>query len=147
MQVKEEDLMKVNADFDMLSIKHQDEVSNKQDYMVRIDALYGQVRLKDDRIHELQEEIENFLKRPQFTKHSQTERNVDIPYLITDKLPPIFSKYLRWNTPQLKFLPKSMPDLSKICWSDFSSHDLDLGNDVLDYDEYYDSSLSDQEAS
>ena len=40
-----------------------------------------------------------------------------------------------------------MPDLSKICWSDFSSHDLDLGNDVLDYDEYYDSSLSDQEAS
>ena len=35
---------------------------------------------------------------------------------LTEPLPPIFTMELKRRTPRIKFLPKSMPELSKICW-------------------------------
>ena len=64
----------------------------------------------------------------------QTETHPDIPYKVTDALPPIFSKGLKKKTPVFRFLSRSIPDLQTICWSEYDIRDLDL----WDSDEQYD---------
>ena len=49
---------------------------------------------------------------------SQTDLNPDIPYHVTEPLPPIYSSTaVKYKTPKINF-PKqwSMPELSKITW-------------------------------
>ena len=72
---------------------------------------------------------------------SQTKANEDIPYKITDPLPPIFSsKVVKFKTPKLKFnLPRqwSMPELSKVCWCEDDQPPFlveHLYGDIYDYD-------------
>ena len=47
---------------------------------------------------------------------SQTNTHLDISYLVTDPLPPIFSMELRHKSRPINFLPRSMPNLNSILW-------------------------------
>ena len=47
---------------------------------------------------------------------NQTKNHPDIPYLITDPLPPIFSMQLCHRSCPIHFLSRSMPRLDSILW-------------------------------
>ena len=47
---------------------------------------------------------------------SQTNTNEDIPYKVTDPLPPIFSMELRHKSKPIKFLSRSIPNFNSILW-------------------------------
>ena len=68
---------------------------------------------------------------------TQTDHHPDIPYKITDPLPPIFSKVLKRRIPRLAFLPSSCPDLQKVAWGDIDPHDYPLLFSESDYDDYF----------
>ena len=47
---------------------------------------------------------------------SQTDYHPEIPYLVTDPLPPIFSSQLCFKSRPIHFLSRSLPNLSSILW-------------------------------
>jgi aminoglycoside phosphotransferase len=47
---------------------------------------------------------------------SQTNTHPDVPYLITDPLPPIFSMELRYKSRPINFLSRSLPNLNSFHW-------------------------------
>jgi hypothetical protein len=47
---------------------------------------------------------------------SQTDTNEDIPYKVTDPLPPIFSMQLCHKSRPIKFLSRSIPNFNSILW-------------------------------
>ena len=49
-------------------------------------------------------------------KSTQTDSHPDAPYEITSALPPIFSSQLCHQSPQIRFLANSLPNLSTIAW-------------------------------
>ena len=69
------------------------------------------------------------------TVASQTLAHPDIPYKVTEALPPIFSMKLKRKTPKISFLPNSTPDLTKVCWCGPDIHDLTYISDDDIYDE------------
>ena len=123
----------------------------KKEHGDKLKTLNKQVDSKDKLILELKKELKTFKTVKKHVKiqtvneyhcsSSQTEANEDIPYKITDPLPPIFSsKVVKFKTPKLKFnLPRqwSMPELSKVCWCDDDPPPFlveHLYGDIYDYD-------------
>ena len=62
---------------------------------------------------------------------SQTNSHFDIPYLVTDPLPPIFSMELRYKTKPIHFLSKSIPNLDSILWCPPDDEYLDEAEEYL----------------
>ena len=72
---------------------------------------------------------------------SQTNSHFDIPYLVTDPLPPIFSMELRYKTKPIHFLSKSIPNLDSILWCPPDDEYLDEAEEYLS--EQYDREVKD----
>ena len=64
-------------------------------------------------------------------KETQTQANIDTPYDISAPLPPIFSSNLCRITPPIKFLSRSLPNLSTILWVTPSADYLDEAEEFL----------------
>jgi FtsZ-binding cell division protein ZapB len=96
----------------------------------RLESQVGQLEnmLKDQRsetkdvlrnIEQEKAELEFFRVQSKLEKKeiaSQTDSHPDIPYLVTDPLPPIFSLQLRYKSRPINFLSRSIPNLSSILW-------------------------------
>ena len=69
--------------------------------------------------HRLRAELKAFKDKSRVEKQdisSQTDTNEDIPYKVTDPLPPIFSMQLRHKSRPIKFLSRSIPNFNSILW-------------------------------
>ena len=64
-------------------------------------------------------------------KESQTEASIDSPYDVKSPLPPIFSSNLCRITPPIKFLSRSLPNLSTILWVLPNTNYLDEAEEFL----------------
>ena len=96
----------------------------------RLEFKVGQLKnkLKDQRsetkdvlrnIENEKAELEFFRVQSKIEKKevpSQTDTNPDIPYLVTDPLPPIFSLQPCYKLRQINFLSGSIPNLNSILW-------------------------------
>jgi chromosome segregation ATPase len=60
----------------------------------------------------------------------QTDEHPDIPYKVTDKLPPIFSSQLCHHSRRI-YLSNSLPNLDSICWSKPSENFVDEAEEAL----------------
>ena len=54
----------------------------------------------------------------------QTNHTTDVPYLITEELPPIFGSQLCQRSKAANFLPRSLPDLSIFSWVKITEEDI-----------------------
>ena len=113
-------LMKESA---LADDKHKDDLAVHRDkHKSQVEELKNEIVFKDLKNQQLQNEIDELknevLLPAILTKSSecQTVTCVDIPYDITEPLPPIFSKRLLRKTPLIKLHSNSLPDLSSICW-------------------------------
>jgi hypothetical protein len=59
---------------------------------------------------------------------SQTLANQDVPYSITEPLPPIFISQLLHHTKPIRFLSRSLPKLDSICWGKLNDTFEDLAD-------------------
>ena len=73
-------------------------------------------------------------KKVQHYASTQTSSVVDIPYRVTDPLPPIFGSKFCHQTKRI-FLSKSLPDLNSVCWVSTTEDDMlrDKADEALDY--------------
>ena len=62
---------------------------------------------------------------------SQTNANPDVPYLVTDPLPAIFSSQLCYKSRPIHFLSRSMPNLNSILWCPPDDEYLDAAEEFL----------------
>ena len=93
----------LNDELSKNKIKHEGELAEERKH--RLTA--------EQHVHELESKI---IFTPEFKEFScQTEQNLDVPYLVTSPLPPIFSSNLCFNSKRLT-LNKSLPNLSSIGW-------------------------------
>ena len=72
---------------------------------------------------------------------SQTSFHPDIPYKVTDPLPPIFSMQLRHKTQPIHFLSRSIPNLNSILWCPPDDEYIDEFDEYLN--EQYDRGIKD----
>ena len=72
---------------------------------------------------------------------SPTESHPDIPYKITDPLPPIFSMQLCHKSRPIHFLSRSIPNLNSILWCPPDDEILDAAEEYLS--EQYDREIED----
>ena len=61
---------------------------------------------------------------------SQTDQHPEIPYKVTDQLPPIFSSQLCHHSRRI-YLSNSLPNLDSICWSKPSKDFIDEAEEAL----------------
>ena len=58
------------------------------------------------------------------SKSCQTEHSQDIPYRITAPLPPIFNSQLCYQSKQIPYLSRSLPNLSTVNWVMITEDDI-----------------------
>ena len=72
--------------------------------------------------------LENDLKKlKSVSKESvscQTTHTPDVPYSVSDKLPPIFGSQLCKQSKTVHHLTRSLPDLSTLSWVKFTAEDI-----------------------
>ena len=93
-------------------------------------------KLKDQRSETKSEKAELKLFREQSMIEkkeapSQTDSLPDIPYHITEPLPPIFSSQLRYKSRPINFLSRSIPNLNSILWCPPEDEYCDAANEYL----------------
>ena len=73
---------------------------------------------------------------------SQTLASQDVPYSITEPLPPIFSLQLFHHSKPIRFLSRSLPSLDSICWGKMNDTLEDLAEQAEEaLNEQYDRGL------
>ena len=83
--------------------------------------------------------LENKLSKPKHPVSCQTNHNLDIPYLVTDALPPIFGSKLCHKSKAINFMSLSLPNLSTVSWVNLTEEDIledaaeQAMNDQYDY--------------
>ena len=93
-------------------------------------------------IEQLRNKLKTFTEMQVVKQNCQTDEHSEIPYKVTDQLPPIFSSQLCHQSRPI-YLSNSVPKLESICWSKPSEHFIDEAEEALgeQYDrqvkEYY----------
>ena len=54
----------------------------------------------------------------------QTERSIDVPYSVTEPLPPIFGSHLCYRSRKIPYIANSLPNLSTLSWVNISEDDI-----------------------
>ena len=152
----QENIEKLTSEAEISKIAHENKLDMlRQEYKSEIREMNRAIKSRDMEIVELQEKLiiqpnpsrkchvqTQTVSNVCMTCETQTDHHPDIPYTITDPLPPIFSKVLKRRTPKLAFLPSSCPDLRKVCWSDIDPYDYPLLFSDSDYDDYFEQGKS-----
>ena len=68
--------------------------------------------------------IMNDLSKPKLSVSCQTIQSLDVPYLVTDILPPIFGSQLCRRSKTINFISRSLPNLSTLTWVKFTDEDI-----------------------
>ena len=84
--------------------------------------------------------LESTKKKTQFVS-TQTYPTIDVPYSVTDSLPPIFASKMCFKTKPV-FLAKSLPDLSQVSWVSRTEENMlrEKADEALDF--LYDREIS-----
>ena len=73
----------------------------------------------------VERKLENLVKKLE-SKESiacQTSSSTDVPYLVTDPLPPIFGSELCYRSKPIPYISRSLPNLSTLSWVRFTEDD------------------------
>ena len=62
---------------------------------------------------------------------SQTDSHPEVPYLVTDPLPPIFSSQLCYRSRPIHFLSRSLPNLNSFLWCPPDDEYIDAAEEFL----------------
>ena len=64
------------------------------------------------------------MSKPKHPVSCQTNHTLDIPYLVTDALPPIFGSKLCHKSKAINFMSLSLPNLSTVSWVKLTEEDI-----------------------
>ena len=73
----------------------------------------------------------------------QTNGSIDIPYLVTEPLPPIFGSQLCYRSKAIPYISKSLPNLSTLSWVCVTAEDLLVDAAEQALNELHDSLIDD----
>ena len=113
---------RLNQDLSELRVKHQKEkteiIKNLKSEIKSWRKDLGDERKEKIKLEKqlelLQKKVEVKLKTS--TQTCQTDQHPDIPYSISDPLPPIFSSQLCHSSRRLGYLSRSLPNFNTVCW-------------------------------
>ena len=131
MKIKEKEAYNLNSRLDNC----QDTIHNLKSELASLKSSKSKVEKEVKRFEQQLKKLE--VKKPLKSTGSQTISTVDIPYAVTDPLPPIFGSKLCRRTNPI-FLSKSLPDLSRVLWVAISEEDILLENAEEALSELYD---------
>ena len=142
------DLKGVSKDLDVSKLENKDSV-NKLERKIEVlkDNLKNQTLETKDALEKLKVEraelkvLKDELNIEVKEASNQTDNHPDIPYRITDPLPPIFSMQLCHKSRPIHFLSRSIPNLNSILWCPPDDEFLDAAEEYLS--EQYDQEIED----
>ena len=79
----------------------------------------------EKKLDNLEKDFKQFYDKRKVSNSCQTNDSPDVPYLITDPLPPIFGSQLLQKT-KMQHISRSLPNLASIMWVKVSEEDLIL---------------------
>ena len=111
---------KLESKIELLEKRFEDQKSETEAVLSNIENERAELKLLREKFFIVKKEVP-----------SQTLSNPDVPYLVTDPLPPIFSSQLCFKSRPIHFLSRSMPNLNSILWCPPDDEDLDAAEEFL----------------
>ena len=120
---QKKDFKELSKDFDLL--KHESSQS-KISFESKVELLEKRLKYQSSETADILKKTETdkaelkifreklVIERKEST--SQTDSHPEVPYLVTDPLPPIFSSQLCYRSRPIHFLSRSLPKLNRILW-------------------------------
>ena len=72
---------------------------------------------------------------------SQTMGSIDLPYMVTEPLPPIFGPHLCYRSKPIPYIAKSLPNLSTLSWARVTEEDIMVDEAEQAINELYDNQV------
>ena len=76
------------------------------------------------KLEKLENQLEELKSVTKMSVSCQTNHSSDIPYSVSEELPPIFGSHLSQNSKSIHFLSRSHSDLSIFSWVKISEEDI-----------------------
>ena len=143
MQSSQSAVKKLNKEFNENRINHEKNirltVNDLKSELKSWKKSFGLERSRKIKVERKLAILENKLSKPKHPVSCQTNHNLDIPYLVTDALPPIFGSELCHKTKAINFMSLSLPNLSTVSWVNLTEEDIledaaeQAMNDQYDY--------------
>ena len=83
----------------------------------------GRERLERIKVEKKVTTLDNLVKSKKSVS-SQTIGSLDVPYMVTEPLPPIFGSHLCYRSKAIPYVAKSLPNLSTLSWVSVTEDDI-----------------------